>query len=582
MTAIHARFGASCLIAMALLLSRADTAFADASSAQYHGCDGYGAASSGGDGMTELATVLLIFSPPGYGNTARSATSPGAAGVADCDAALADLPAKHWMRKVSLLRARAMHRLDSSDTTGALADLDLAVAAAKDASDPLYARSLGLGVTFVRSLALRKSGDQTNGKALALSALAQRPFNRQSIVSALVAIGPDAPTADIEKVQRILARLLPTEVDRLFVETLESGRFEEAITLYTQLTPYREIGQVNISAGQHRERDMRDFAAAELFRTSRAGGYAYALAATGKATDAQAALAAARTQLANDTQPPPPLDASLSPSEHAREAAYREEDAANRTKVAAAADKNLDVWDTFVGLRLTIDQGKAADVLRALQSQSGRKGWPEVQLLDAILAKLPKSDKTSIATAQSLKTEWGKTIAASREASLDTFFKTLPEPETIGRVPPYEQARQPLFGTSGTYSDMSFNGYQVRAPNAAGVMTVSFRGENSTASMIEEMALLRAADLAREADKKGLIIVDRHDTAFTISTESYGTVVRTDPNGFETDLDVLFVDPDALPDKYRDQRWRVIDADEAYNSLAPIYIRPTTSKKPGG
>lgn len=98
--------------------------------------------------------------------------------------------------------------------------------------------------------------------------------------------------------------------------------------------------------------------------------------------------------------------------------------------------------------------------------------------------------------------------------------------------------------------------------------------------MIEEMALLRAADLARQSGKKGLIIVDRHDTAFTISTESYGTVVRTDPNGFETDLDVLFVDPNALPAKYQDQGWRVIDVDEAYNSLAPVYIRSKASRMP--
>jgi len=577
MGGICARVGAIALAVTAFVLIQSVAALADASSSQYRGCDGYGAASSDGDGMTELATVLLIFSPPGYGNTARGTTSRGAAGIADCDAALADLPAKHWMRKVSLLRARAMHRLDNNDYPGAFADLDLAAAAAQQADDPLYARSLGLGVSYVRALALRKSGDTAKGIALAQSALAQRPFNRPSIASAFIAMGPAAPPADIEKVQHVLARLLPTEIDKLFVETLDTGRFQEAIALYSQLTPYREIGQVNISEGQQRERAMRDFSNGMLFKTSRAGGYAFALASIGKGEEALATIAAARAQLAQDTDPPP-LDPSLSPSEHARQIAYREEETVSRQKAIAAAGKNLDIWVGFVGQRQMIDQGKAVDVLKALQSQTTKHGWPDMQLLDAIIAKLPKTDKTSLAAAQSMKASWGMVVASPREASLDTFFKALPEPETLNRVPRYEAARQPLFGKSGRYADMVNNGYQQRGPDADGMTTVSFRGENSTASMIEEMALLRAADLARQAGKKGIIIVDRHDTAFTISVESYGTIVRTDPNGFETDLDVLFVDPNALPDKYRDHAWRVIDADEAYNSLASVYIRPKASK----
>jgi hypothetical protein len=569
------------ICAASLIVSLSATAaLADASSGQYRGCDGYGAASSDGDGMTELATVLLIFSPPGYGNTARGTTSSGAAGIADCDAALADLPTKHWMRKVSLLRARAMHRLDGNDAAGALADLDLAAAAASNADDPLYTRSLGLGVTFVRAFALRKSGDTKGGETLVLKALEQRPFNRQSIVSAFIAVGPNAPAADIEKVQHTLARLLPTEIDKLFVGALADGKFQEAISLYPQLTPYREIGQVNISEGRLRERAMRDFAAAMLFKTSRAGGYAFALAAMGRNAEAQAVLSSAREELKHDSEVPP-LDPSLSPSERARQTAYREEETASRQKAVAAAGKSLDIWSAFAGLRQAIDQGKAADVLKGLQSQTGRHGWPDIQLLDAILAKLPKSDKASIAAAQAMKASWGAITVTSQEAGLDTFFKALPEPETLNRVPRYEPGRQPLFGTSDRYAGMIANGYQQRGPDADGILTVSFRGENSTASMIEEMALLRAADLARQAGKKGIIIVDRHDTAFTISTESYGTVVRTDPDGYETDLDVLFVDPNVLPEKYRDHAWRVIDTDAAYNSLAPVYIRPKASKKPG-
>jgi len=91
--------------------------------------------------------------------------------------------------------------------------------------------------------------------------------------------------------------------------------------------------------------------------------------------------------------------------------------------------------------------------------------------------------------------------------------------------------------------------------------------------MVEEVALLHAAEEARKAGKKGFIIVGRDDVQITVSLTSYGTTLRTDPGGFETELRVLFVDPAALPETYKDAPWRVLDADTIYTALAPIYIK---------
>lgn len=86
------------------------------------------------------------------------------------------------------------------------------------------------------------------------------------------------------------------------------------------------------------------------------------------------------------------------------------------------------------------------------------------------------------------------------------------------------------------------------------------------------------AGMCGQAGKKGLIVVSRKDTSFHIDTTYYGNTVRSDPDGYQTELDVVFVDPAALPPQYADAGWRVIDADAVYAALAPVYLKPTASR----
>ena len=131
---------------------------------------------------------------------------------------------------------------------------------------------------------------------------------------------------------------------------------------------------------------------------------------------------------------------------------------------------------------------------------------------------------------------------------------------------------------TGSQADLDTEGYRVSTPDDQGVTSISFRGDRSSGSIVEEMALLCAADTARQAGKKGLIVVGRKDTSFHIDTTYYGNTVRSDPDGYQTELDVVFVDPAALPPQYADAGWRVIDADAVYTALAPIYVKPAASR----
>ena len=96
-------------------------------------------------------------------------------------------------------------------------------------------------------------------------------------------------------------------------------------------------------------------------------------------------------------------------------------------------------------------------------------------------------------------------------------------------------------------------------------------GESSSGSVVEEMALLRAADLAREAGKGGFVIRQRRDYERTRNTTYYGMVLRSDPDGYSTEIEVDFVDLDPLPEVYRLTPWRVLKAEEIFAQLGPVY-----------
>lgn len=521
--------------------------------------------------MTSRATFLLIFSPPGYGNTGKSRTDTGASGVADCDAALSDLPPQHWMRKASLFEARAIHHLEIGDVPSALTDLDNAETAAKDKTDPFYARSLALDIKFVRAFALRQQGDKAGSEALVMQTLAERPYNRQTTYTALTALGPDASPDNLKTVEQEIARIVPTEVAVLFGDAFESGNFAEAIALYPDLSPPEEIGDLNIADAERQERDWRNFETAETFWAAHGGGYAYALAATGKNAEARAALEAARAKLTQDTEPPPPLSAA--DARDSDTAALHQGLADIHTQARAEGNKILDEWTSMVERRIMVSEGKVKEVMATLKTEPLMHSWAAVDLLDSLVAAMPKSQRPPTSPTQQWRVQLAQERASQFKGGLDTIFTSLPEAETADRVPTYEEADKPFLAMTGSQADMDTNGYRIHQSADGSVTTIRFRGVRSTGSIVEEMALLCAADLARKSGKKGFVVLHRKDVTYSIDSMTYGTITRTDPDGFETTLDVAFVDP-AAPGPYAGAPWRIIDADAVYNALAPIYIKP--------
>lgn len=108
-------------------------------------------------------------------------------------------------------------------------------------------------------------------------------------------------------------------------------------------------------------------------------------------------------------------------------------------------------------------------------------------------------------------------------------------------------------------------------------MTVQFTGEKSSSGVVEEMTLLRAADLARERGKSGFVILSRRDYERTTNTTYYGATLRSDPNGYSTYLEIELVDAGNPPEKYRAVLWRVIPASKVISELGPLYLEQAGS-----
>lgn len=211
-----------------LLLAPAGAARADeaaiARDAMFKACDGYEGPSKGADAITRQATILGMAAYPEY--TIRAEVHPGAAGVSACTEALSDAQVQApnmWMRRVSLLMARAMHRLQTGDIAAANADLDLAEQSISDPADPLFQRSLGTGLRFIRATALRLAGDQAGAEALAMTAWSRKPYDGSAAYSALLAIGPAGDPAKILTLSRALAGLEPGRFSARLMDALSGS-----------------------------------------------------------------------------------------------------------------------------------------------------------------------------------------------------------------------------------------------------------------------------------------------------------------------------------------------------------------------
>ena len=533
-------------------------------------CDGYGVPTDAGDGMTKEAKGFFgLFRPLGSaGNTRRTTPSLGRTGVMACDAALADarLDAKHWMRKVSLIRARALHSLAAGDDAQALIDLDRAEAAAQERDDPFYRRSLGLGIRVIRAYALRRTGRTEEARELAAAILAERPYNRQIALAVLAVAGDESAEIGGEPVVRAIARLEPRAIDTIFLDAFGKGDFAQVIALYPQLSAPVPTADIGVARYLARAQDAKARAMELFYGAERRARYAYALAAAGKSEQAVREIEAARAYLAANTPavpPAPPADVKEKGS--ARDKRMAETMVAGAGKVAALA---VDEWRKFIDWRSAVQGGATPPTLNQIAASPLPATGAHLDLLRLLKAK--GAGGAELDAAIGVIERKLQAAETPRDAEARLLFASLPHAEIERKVNAFRKANSAFVG----YLWGGVSGFKTRGGEDGGDVTVEYVGEKSSATVVEEMALLRAADMARERGRSGLVIKERSDYERTTNTIYMGSVIRSDPNGHSTRLVVEFVDRANPPEVYRSTPWRVLDAGKIIESLSPTYVEP--------
>ena len=527
-------------------------------------CDGYPAPSAVADGMTRWTASLILMSWGAKGTQRSNVDFIEPSGIANCGAALADLARfpQYWLRKVSLLRARALHRLKIADMPGALRDLDAADAAVVDRNDAHYHRSLGLGLALTRAYALRRNGEADKARTLAFQAVADRPYSREVALAASVALGDDVDTTFI---LRQWAKVDPAGDNALFDAAFEHGRFADAIAAYPGVGPIPKLGNEPMQLREQAWLDQQNRADADVFWIKATSRYAYALASLGRVAEARAAIAAARERLAKDlpAAPPPTPPDNASNQDKIRATVAAQGDLLVKTQAVPFMDN----WAKLVEMRCALTPGNAEQTWTTLASPTGKfpRDYATYDLAAAVAALIPARAAIAAGLTRALK---GPRHTAP-EVEIPLLFKSLPQTEVASDTGDFKSPPVRLYAAKTMFR------VDEKAP---GVTTIAFTGLNDSFALVEERALLEAADRARQTGLKGVVVLARRNIRHVTINTMYGREISRGVTSFETQVDVALVDPAAPPAALKDAPWRILNVDTLEADLGPIY-RPEGVKQ---
>jgi len=485
----------------------------------------------------------------------RAFAAPTNNNIAACDRALASprlLPTQS-LRRAHLLRARAAGHLQSGNAAKALADLDSAQAAAgMGANDLFYQRSMGVSLDLLRAIAHAQLGEDSRAAGLAQAAMARRPYSSQiqqiggDIIHATAggngAIKPDWTMA---------MRLDPLASASVLLREAEVGNFAAVRALRSSVTlnwPDKAPGAYALLA-----RDPGGIGLMTALLVSLHTAYAYA--ATGAPDDARKALAEVQDRMR-----------ALQPAEPAKTAA---------PDLRALLQDAVTTKTRQVNARIAVAEGKYNEAIAAMVGAGLPKDAATLELIAALKAGIPAEDAALVPDAGNFAIDATK---RRREALAKLAGSALITPETPRAVVDYERSRPNILGalvggalsmgTSLLGGIDRLDGFRSTA-NADGTTKVEFVGNTPSALIVQEMTLLRAAELAHAAGKPAFVIVDRKDYSRVMQTTRGGIAVSSIPTGFKSEMTIRFLDgPDA----------RALSALSVIDALGPLYYEEKRGK----
>jgi len=524
------------LVAVLMALAVGGQAWADEPS-DWVKCDGYPRPE--GAGMTAARLVAVISTAGLFGlpeSTRYAPAALGQEGVDACTRALATGAADNfWARRVSMLQARALHQIEANNHDAALEDLHAATAAAEgQTQEEWYRRSLGVSATLLEAGILVKRGELQAAEALALQAANARPYSATVGNLALYIMAVDVAISAEERVVLDRVANLNPSLRATRVRLLEwSGDDTVAADEYDRLLSL--------------ERALRgpEFGPplAVMARTTIANLRANRIErATALAAELRATLA----------EPPAPL----SQSRRERGAPDPMEIANYRATQRAEATQLMTLVEAYELQRRDDSRGAFA------MMTSGRI-LAEPATLDLIEEIVTGPEFASRAPTMR------DAITRLQEAERTRRIEAIELSKFAEALPPLEQV-----GGGNRFRGQGWgaNGYDDR--ELPGGRSIEFSG-GSTITTTEELALLRAAQLARENGFTGFVVRSRSDYQRYYVTTYAGAETSRAPSGFETRMEIRYANVDGAAPELAGS---VVNAGEVWDALSPVFNPPRSRR----
>lgn len=456
------------------------------------------------------------------------------------------------LRRVHLLRARAAAQLESGDAAKALADLDLAVTAAGGlAADRFYHRSMGVSLDLLRALALASTGDLAGALPLAQAAQATRPYSVdvQRVAATVLQAGRPLGTASPSP-WLAGTRLTPKAGTLALVKEAEIGNFagvvaqSPGVKIDWPAAPLASDKFVVLNVGPEM-----------IVGTMVTLHVAYARAATGDPAGARRELAELRSRVATARPAVTPQSSTTF---------------SFGGMTWEALDRYIDTRGRQVEARIAVAEARVPEAIAALVASQMPNDAATVELLGALKAAVPAKDAALVPDLAS----FSKALTDDRQKQLrGVASEALLAPETPRAVVDYERARPNILGalvggalslgTSLLGGIDRTDGFRTKA-NPDGTTKVEFIGNTPSSALVQEMTLLRAAEVARAAGKPAFVIVERSDYTRRMTTSRGGVPISSVAQGFKTELTIRPVDAGVEPE-------RALDAVTIIDALGPLY-----------
>jgi hypothetical protein len=524
-------------------------------------CDGRSHPGKQSDGMRGEP------SRPSYMLGLAGRSLPGS-NVAACDRALASprlLPGQ-TLRRAHLLRARAAAHLQAGDAAKALADIDAAEAAVGAAArgDRFHKRSMGVSLDLLRALAYAHTGDGARAATLAQRAMAQRPYSSQVQQLGAEIVHLSTAQSGIEADWTMAMRLDPGAAASVLLRQGQAGNFKEVLALRPSVALDWPEKAPHAFALLHGGGDGVKLMQALMVSYQTA----YALAATGNPAQAKAELGEIRSRIQKLQAAQAPIKA---PGKVAAAIATATPD------LSALLEQGLVPRTKQVEARIAVAEGRHGDAISTLVGASLPKDAATTELLRALKSQAPAKDAALVPDAEGFAAD----AAGERRAMLARLAgRALITPETPRAVVDYEKSRPNILGalvggalsmgTSLLGGIDRLDGFRSTA-NADGTTKVAFVGNTPSALLVQEMTLLRAAEVTRAAGKPAFVIEERNDYARSMRTTQGGVEISNVPTGFKSEMNIRFLDR-------MDQSPRALDAVAVIDSLGPLYYEEKSGK----